>query len=443
MPDIAISVRNVSKCYQVFDNQRSRILHAIWPKHTQGSQEIWALKNINFEIKRGESVAIIGRNGGGKSTLLEILTRTLTPTTGEVEIKGRVSALLELGSGFNPEYSGRDNVILNGLLLGLKRDEILSRFDEIESFAEIGAAIDRPVKTYSSGMVMRLAFAVQVLCDPQILIVDEALSVGDFFFQQKCFAHIRKMQQDGVTLLFVSHDMKTVRDLCTKALYLVRGETVHWGDSKDAIRIYLAEGKAVTTVQEKNLPKISKETTSLGIPDFASAMRDSIWNRGSDLLQWGNTNRLLAVTLKDQTGIPTSSIRMGETVIVEVFFRTLPYDKCHLSLTIKNQFDQIITNTGTYLLGLPMFGVECLTYHTASFEIQWNAEAGQYSFMLKLGKNTSPNCGDLLDSTSWLGPIHITWDYEKCRAPFLGMFGFPVKLKILKLDIKNQREAHK
>ena len=156
MSDIAISVSNVSKCYRIFDDQRSRLLHAVLPKHTKGMREVWALKDINFEIKRGEAAAIIGRNGGGKSTLLEILTGTLTPTTGSVKVNGRVCALLELGSGFNPEYSGRDNAILNGLLMGLSKDEILSRFDEIEAFAEIGVAIDRPVKTYSSGMMMRL-----------------------------------------------------------------------------------------------------------------------------------------------------------------------------------------------------------------------------------------------------------------------------------------------
>src|ERR1700682_106688 len=240
MTDIAISVRNISKCYRVFDDQRSRLLHAVWHKHTKGTQEVWALKDINFEIKRGESVAIIGRNGGGKSTLLEILTGTLTPTTGEVKVNGRVSGLLELGSGFNPAYSGKDNVILNGLLLGLSREEILSRFVEIEAFAEIGAAIDRPVKTYSSGMMMRLAFAVQVLTDPDILIIDEALSVGDFFFQQKCFTYIRSLREKGVTLLFVSHDMGTVRDLCNRAIWLDEGHLQFVGETQLAISQYFA-----------------------------------------------------------------------------------------------------------------------------------------------------------------------------------------------------------
>ncbi|MGZ5088805.1 MAG: ABC transporter ATP-binding protein, partial [Usitatibacter sp.] len=170
MDDIAIAVRDVAKRYQVFSSERGNLLHTLWPGYRAGMQEIWALQDISFEVRRGDSVAVIGRNGGGKSTLLQILAGTLTPTRGEVRVNGRVSALLELGSGFNPEYTGRDNVMLNGLLLGLSRQEILRRFDEIAAFADIGDAIERPVKTYSSGMMMRLAFAVQVLTDPQILV---------------------------------------------------------------------------------------------------------------------------------------------------------------------------------------------------------------------------------------------------------------------------------
>ena len=160
MTDIAISVRNVSKCYQVFEDQRARLRHTVWPKSTQGMQEIWALRDVSFEVKRGESFAVIGRNGSGKSTLLEIITQTLTPTSGSVKVNGRVAALLELGSGFNPDYTGRENVLLNGLLLGLSRTEVDNRFDDIVGFADIGDVLDRPVKTYSSGMLVRLAFAV-------------------------------------------------------------------------------------------------------------------------------------------------------------------------------------------------------------------------------------------------------------------------------------------
>jgi lipopolysaccharide transport system ATP-binding protein len=170
----------------------------------------------------------------------------LTPTSGELAVNGRVAALLELGSGFNPEYSGRDNVMLNGLLLGLSRSEVEQRFDDIASFADIGDVLHRPVKTYSSGMLIRLAFAVQVALEPDVLIVDEALSVGDYFFQQKCFTRLRKMRDNGLTLLFVSHDMSTVRDTCERVLYLKQGQQVYLGDAQEATRRYFADGRGIS-----------------------------------------------------------------------------------------------------------------------------------------------------------------------------------------------------
>jgi lipopolysaccharide transport system ATP-binding protein len=200
MAAVAIRAQGLGKCYRVFASQGARLMHALSPAWKTGVSEIWALRDVDFEIAKGEAVAIIGRNGGGKSTLLQIVTGTLPLTLGEFEVNGRVSALLELGSGFNPEYTGRDNVMMNGLILGFSREEIARRFDEIAAFAEIGDAIDRPVRTYSSGMLMRLAFAVQVLTDPEILVIDEALSVGDFFFQQKCLGYIRSLCEKGVTL---------------------------------------------------------------------------------------------------------------------------------------------------------------------------------------------------------------------------------------------------
>ena len=424
MSDIAISARNISKCYRVYDNQRSRLLNAVWPSYSGGAQQVWALKDVSFDIQRGESLGIIGRNGGGKSTLLEILCGTLTPTTGTVTVSGRISALLELGSGFNPEYSGRDNVILNGLLLGLSRDEILERFGEIESFAEIGAAIDRPVKTYSSGMMMRLAFAVQVLCDPDILIVDEALSVGDFFFQQKCFARLRKMRDDGLTLLFVSHDMGTVRDLCSTALYLVRGETAFHGDSKQAIRAYLAEdsGSAVASADESALPHAEAGAAL----DLAETIRYALWHRGVDSLQAPSPHRLLAIVLRDQAGNPVTSVTMGGQLNVEVHFRTLPGDNGHISISFKNKYDQIVCNTSTYLMGMEPFS--CSSGRAiARFEIDLMLEAGQYSLMFALGQPTRENQGNIIDTTGWIGPLRVDWDYAKNRAPFLGMFGLPAR----------------
>lgn len=426
--DIAISVRNVSKCYRVFDDQRSRLLHAVWPKHTKGTQEIWALKDINFEIKRGESVAIIGRNGGGKSTLLEIITKTLTPTTGEVKINGRVSALLELGSGFNPEYTGRDNVILNGLLLGLSREEIFGRFEEIEAFAEIGAAIDRPVKTYSSGMMMRLAFAVQVLCDPEILIVDEALSVGDFFFQQKCFARLRKMRDGGLTLLFVSHDMGTVRDICSKALYLAKGSKVFFGDSKEAIRAYLSEDTSPAMAEVlDSTEKPAPETAVALETQLENAMKAALWHRDKESLN--NNHRLLAVVVRDMNGTPSTSIQMGSKLIIQVFFRTKPDEEGHITLIIKNKYDQIVSVTGSYLLGMESLHSNDDPYAQFDLEIDCMLEAGLYSIKVTFGNTTALNCGNLIDSSDWLGPLQIYWNYEAERAPFVGMFGLPVRGK--------------
>ena len=244
--DIAIKVENLSKCYQIFDTPRDRLKQFIAPRiqsalgipEKQYFKEFWALRDVSFEVRKGESVGILGRNGSGKSTLLQMITGTLAPTTGSVQTNGRVAALLELGSGFNPEFSGRDNVYMNGALLGLSPSEIDNRFDAIASFADIGDFIDQPVKTYSSGMLVRLAFAVQVQVEPDILIVDEALAVGDALFQKRCFQRIEKLISDGVALLFVSHDIESIRTLTHKSLLLRGGIPYRLGVSSDVVLEY-------------------------------------------------------------------------------------------------------------------------------------------------------------------------------------------------------------
>lgn len=244
--NIAISVTNISKCYNIYSSPRDRLKQFILPKfqYIAGRpvhryyNEFWALNNINFTIKKGESAGIIGRNGSGKSTLLQLITGTLTPTTGSIQTKGRIAALLELGSGFNPEFTGRENIYLNGAVLGLSRSEIDAKFDAIAGFADIGAHLDQPVKTYSSGMMVRLAFAVQVQLEPDILIVDEALAVGDALFQKRCFQQIEKLTSNGVTLLFVSHDQESVRTLTNKAILLDRGTQLSTGLSSEVLLEY-------------------------------------------------------------------------------------------------------------------------------------------------------------------------------------------------------------
>lgn len=236
--DLAIKIDGVSKCFEMYSHTFFRLLQMFSGKK-KFYKEFWALKDISFELKRGESIGILGKNGSGKSTLLQIIARTLSPTSGTVKVNGRVAALLELGSGFSPDFTGRENVYMNASILGLSKEETDQRFPEIEAFADIGDFIDQPVKTYSSGMMVRLAFAVQVMVQPDILIVDEALAVGDARFQLKCFARLKKLREAGTSILFVSHSVDQVRAVCDRALLLDHGKTVCMGDAKTTALRYM------------------------------------------------------------------------------------------------------------------------------------------------------------------------------------------------------------
>jgi len=423
MSDIAISVNNVCKSYELLDKPWTQIWSALGFGQKKSVQEINAVDGVSFEVKRGESVAIIGQNGSGKSTLLEILTGTLSPTSGKVTVNGRVSALLELGSGFNPDYTGRDNVVLNGLLLGLRRREILDRFSEIEDFADIGSAIDRPVNTYSSGMVMRLAFAVQVLCDPDILIVDEALSVGDFFFQQKCFKLIRKLCERGVTLVFVSHDLAAVRDLCQRGIYLVKGRVDFDGDKIQAIQAYLS-AKSQPVLDRGAAGAIepraaARETNGIGLRDPVWFLSDAEMYRKSKL-----TALIKGVELRDESGRSIRSIRMGSTVTFRVHYKALSFANPHVNFVLKNKHDHIVTAVGSlnHKVDTPILNIG----DEAIFELKINMsfEAGDYVYSLALTKpDASQTSGVNFDETPWIGPLQIVWNYEEQIPPFFGICG--------------------
>ena len=225
-----IKIDNLSKCYEVYDKPHKRLLQMMMPGDRKYYSEFWALKNASLEVQPGETVGIIGSNGSGKSTFLQLLCGTLNPSSGSIQVRGRVAALLELGAGFNPEFTGKENVYLNAAILGLTREETDAQYAAIEEFAEIGDFIDQPVKTYSSGMYVRLAFSVAVHTNPSILVVDEALSVGDARFQAKCLDRIKRMKESGVSILFVSHDVAAVRSLCDRALWLDKGTVRGLGD---------------------------------------------------------------------------------------------------------------------------------------------------------------------------------------------------------------------
>jgi lipopolysaccharide transport system ATP-binding protein len=249
--DIVIKVKGLSKCYHIYEQPSDRLLQMLYRGHKRFYRELWALKDVSFELRSGETVGIIGRNGSGKSTLLQMLCGTVNPTSGSIETKGRIAALLELGSGFNPDFTGRENIYLNASILGLSREETTVRYGSIVDYSEIGEFIDQPVKTYSSGMIMRLAFAVAIQVDPDILIVDEALSVGDERFQRKCFSHIEAIRNKGATILFVSHSSGQIVQLCDRSILLDAGEILEDGNPKQVVAhyqklIYAPEGERKT-----------------------------------------------------------------------------------------------------------------------------------------------------------------------------------------------------
>lgn len=236
--DIILRVNNLSKAYKLYNSKGDRLKEALSLTHKQYSKTFYALKDVSFDVKRGETIGIIGTNGSGKSTLLKILTGVVAPTSGQVEIHGKVSALLELGAGFNPEYTGLENIYLNGTMMGFSHEEMESRKDEIIAFADIGEYIHQPVKNYSSGMFARLAFAVAISVEPEILIVDEVLSVGDMRFQIKCMNRMKQMMENGTTILYVSHDISSVRRFCQRSIWINRGEMRAIGETNMVADLY-------------------------------------------------------------------------------------------------------------------------------------------------------------------------------------------------------------
>lgn len=416
--DVVISVKNLTKTFRIFGHPGDRIKQALTFGRVPFHREFTALKDVSFEIRKGETVGIIGRNGSGKSTLLQLICGILKPTEGSVRVNGRISALLELGAGFNPEFTGRENVYFQGAILGIPKAEMDNRFSEISAFADIGEFIEQPVRTYSSGMYVRLAFAIQVLSDPDILIIDEALSVGDFFFQQKCLSRIRTLCEKGVTLLFVSHDTSTVRDFCSQAIFLREGQVKYCGETRLALRQYFSEKSIDTSID--SFSEDESETTNSR--ELEAILRDSIWTSATEISE-KYTARLIAVAFYDADGIPTTSFRMGSTLLIKVSYFPAMEIPTHVIIEIRNKYNQIITSGGSPRLGLaPPKSSEG---RPIVFEMRINLqiEAGDYSIMVNLGHLIAKNQSEHIDSTGQIGPINIYWDYLLDNAPFLGLVG--------------------
>ena len=239
LEDAAISVLNLTKIYKLYDSSQDRLKESLHPLRKKYHRDFYALNDVSFEIKKGETVAIIGKNGSGKSTLLKTITGVLTPSSGSVDVNGKISALLELGAGFNPQLTGIENIYFNGTIMGFTREQMDSKLDQILSFADIGNFVNQPVKTFSSGMFMRLAFAVAVNIDPEILIIDEALAVGDARFSKKCYDRFKLFRDNGKTILLVTHDVEAVKTYAGQALFLDEGRVLYQGEPKEAVKQYL------------------------------------------------------------------------------------------------------------------------------------------------------------------------------------------------------------
>lgn len=366
--ELVIRIKNLNKNYQVYNHPSDRFKEFIFPKirrllglaHKSYSKEYAALSNVSFEVKKGETVGIIGRNGAGKSTLLQIICNTLRPSSGSVETSGRIAALLELGSGFNTEYTGRENVYLNAIVLGLTREEVNKRFDSIVEFAEIGDYINQPVKNYSSGMFVRLAFAVIVHVDADVLIIDEALSVGDVYFQQKCMRFIRSFKEKGGSLLFVSHDTATVLSICDHAILLSPGglEPAIKGNAKEICDIYLnqlyAEPSRRVHVDSQRSKSIecSQSTRARtqvfrGLPQKANVFNVSPFREDAE--SFGEKGAEIVVAgFIDDYGIEKESIIGGDKVIFYV--RALAHQTIHFpafGIMLKDRLGQFLFTEGT------------------------------------------------------------------------------------------------
>lgn len=373
MNDIAISVKNLKKIYRLYDKPTDRLKDSLGLSKKNCYTEHYALDDVSFDIKRGETVGIIGTNGAGKSTILKIITGVLNASEGSVDINGRISALLELGAGFNQEYTGLENVYLNGTMIGFSREEIDERLDAILSFADIGEFIHQPVKTYSSGMFVRLAFAVAINIDPEILIVDEALSVGDIFFQAKCYHKFEEFKKQGKTILFVSHDLGSISKYCDRSILLNQGKKVVEGTPKEAIDIY----KKILVNQYSEEEDVNLNTVSNEKDDVELKTKMSV---NPEINEYGDGRaNIFDFGLLDENESITNVIEKGDyfTIKMKVRFKSDVTNPI-FAIAIKDLKGVTITGTNTMYERLNTETVHKGEVRIISFRQKMTLQGGVY-----------------------------------------------------------------
>ena len=443
--DVIISVKNVSKAYRIWSSPSARLgspltaaTAALFPRSSaphlaltaraaRGYRDFHALDDVSFEIRRGEATGIIGRNGSGKSTLLQLIAGTLAVTSGSLSVNGRVSALLELGSGFNPEFTGRENVFLNGSIYGLSRAEMARRFDEIAAFADIGDFIEQPVKTYSSGMMMRLAFAVAVSVQPDILIVDEALSVGDVFFTQKCFQRIREIVHRGATLIFVSHDTGSVQNLCDRGLLLSQGKLIHDGAPEDCVSRYfnLHQPTAASAAGPVAAGRHAPVATELRAALVAADILPSAKSRHGD-----RKLELIAAAVLDGHGAATWDFELLHRATIRVLFKAhAPIALPSVGLQLHDRMGNLLFAAGNSQLRFPLPPLAAGEEIMLDFRVTLTAQAGLYTLSLDAAEAdpSDPNVGTFHDRVGGLGPLSIA-HHAAGVLPFYGAAQLPLEI---------------
>lgn len=385
MPDIAISVNDVSKLYKLYDNPMDRLKESLGFTKKKKYKEHFALDHVSFQVERGATVGIIGTNGSGKSTILKIITGVLNPSGGSITVNGRISALLELGAGFNPEYSGVENVYLNGTMIGFTKEEIDARLQDILDFADIGDFVYQPVKTYSSGMFVRLAFAVAINIEPEILIVDEALSVGDVFFQTKCYKKFEEFKNMGKTILFVSHDLGSISQYCDRVILLNKGKVMAQGQPKEIIDLYKkvlvkqAAGEDGTAPAEEKGEQEEKESLVSGgkwtpymlvSPDI-----QNYGNKKAEIMDFGifdGENQITNTVYKMQEFSIRMRVQFHETIDNPIF-----------AYSLKDIKGNELTGTNTVIEKVDTGRVEAGRIVEIEFRQVMRLQGGQY--LLQLG----------------------------------------------------------
>ena len=384
----AITVKDVTKIYKLYDKPIDRLKEALNPFHKEYHKKFSALNNLSFEVKKGETVGIIGTNGSGKSTILKIITGVLTPTTGEVEVNGVISALLELGAGFNMDYTGIENIYMNGTMMGFSKKEMDAKLQEILDFADIGDFVYQPVKTYSSGMFVRLAFALAINVEPEILIVDEALSVGDVFFQSKCYRRMEEIRQKGTTILMVTHDMGSIIKYCDKVVLLNKGNFVAEGAPGHMVDLYkkilagqmegLEAAKDVDSDFSGETAEKEQKEKTYQLP-HGKLMKDSL-TINSNRTEYGDGRaEIYDLGLFDQRGNLTNLLLKGEEFTIKEKIRfAAPIQSPIFTYTIKDKKGTDLTGTNTMFEGTDIKPVKAGDEYEVSFTQKMTLQGGEY-----------------------------------------------------------------